>query len=158
MASLRISQSERSYCHCHIKKESYSKVISLSYFVVCNHYGFTRFNVLSGVLLDGVTKLVQTIRIYNSFQLLHRIWHVFLRRQRHPLTLLCKFKDYTIPCSICIYIFIFAYLADKKCNVRCVRLLNEKATVNRNRGGQLNVEIKLSVEIVSNLDKAGVPW
>ena len=37
-----------------------------------------------------------------------------------------------------------------------MRLLNEKATVNRNRGGQLNVEIKLSVEIVSNLDKAGV--
>ena len=35
--------------------------ISLSYFVVCNHYGFTRFNVLSGVLLDGVTKLVQTL-------------------------------------------------------------------------------------------------
>ena len=97
-----------------IKKESYSKVISLSYFVVCNHYGFTRFNMLSGVLLDGVTKLVQTMRIYNSFQLLHRIWHVFLRRQRHPLTLLCKFNDYPIPCRICIYIFIFAYLADKK--------------------------------------------
>ena len=114
MASLRISQSERSYCQCHIKKESYSKVISLSYFVVYNHYGLTRFNMLSGVLLDGVTKLVQTIRISNSFQLLHRIWHVFLRRQRHPLTLLCKFKDYTIPLQYLHLLFIFAYLADKK--------------------------------------------